>query len=176
MGEVSALSFGEEAMEMPDGEELEEQVGLWNGDELPDSQEPIGGRRESRAIVDKMCEGGSSGSSRGRPSKMAQLMRTSKDQVEALSQATKEGGEVVAQAIRDVAMQQILESKHARELEDIRRKREREEDREEAQKTRDAMLEGLRILAHALGGDNGNFCRFAIGGSLWCAMLRVGAE
>ena len=106
------------------------------------------------AIVDKMCEGGSSGSSRGRPSKMAQLMRTSKDQVEALSQATKEGGEVVAQAIRDVAMQQILESKHARELEDIRRKSAREEDREEAQKTRDAMLEGLRLLAHALGGGN----------------------
>ena len=148
---------GDDVVEEKNSEEVAELAAGWAGNDMPDSQEPYGGRVESRRLVDRKSLGSSSGASssagtarvdgstplgeRGRPTKLAKFLSSSQAQIDALSDATREGGMVVAAAIEKAMMMQLEEGK-------------KYEERiwEEKEKDRKAMLEGIAMLAAAMSG------------------------
>ena len=90
----------------------------------------------------------------GRPSKMGQVMRASREQAQVLSDATMAGGEMVAQAITNAVELQLQEAREVRKEEAKRRKKERREDRKEnrlcLQMQSEAMLKAMQMIAHAI--------------------------
>ena len=159
---ASIIFGGNRPEDEDDWQQVGEQVASWGGDDLPDTQEPYGGRTEARELADRKAKGsgGSAGTPRstnGRPSNIDKLLRRGQEQTNALTDASRDGCRMMAEAISMAMEMQLEETRKQRE--ESRKQREKEYEmeevrakryKEEKESDRKALLEGIAMLAAAL--------------------------